>query len=143
MIPALLALLSPIVGKVLDKIPNPAEREKARLELELQLREQETELLKIMMTSDVAQAEIAKEEAKSSSFFVAGARPLILWVCGACFAWTFLLQPLLSFVFAAAGHPITLPPLDFGGVSGVLGGMLGLFGLRSLDKMKGVGRNTL
>lgn len=138
MIP-LLSLLTPILGKVLDFIPNPAEREKAKLEFELKVQENETEILKLFMQSDVIQAEINKVEAASSSLFVSGWRPYIGWVCGAAFSWAFLFQPIIIFGFSASGHPLTnLPTFDLSTMSTVLLGMLGLGGMRTFEKFKGV-----
>lgn len=79
-----------------------------------------------------------KVEAASSSVFVAGWRPFIGWVCGAAFAYKFILAPAIAFGMTAAGHPITLPVLDFTEMSTVLFGMLGIGSMRTLEKIKGV-----
>ena len=139
MFPALLGVLSPVLDKVLSFIPNPVEREKAKLAAESHLRDQELELIKVLQAADKAQTDINIEEAKSSSLFVSGARPFVMWTCGTAFAWTFVLQPFISFFFAAAGHPVTgLPALNLGEMMPVLMGILGLGGLRSFEKVKGV-----
>lgn len=138
MIPALLGLLAPIVGKVIEKIPTSAEREKAKAEFELEIQKQETELLKVLQASDQSQAEINKEEAKSNNLFVSGWRPSLGWVCSAAFAWVYVGQPFIAFFFSIAGHPLQLPEINFGEMSSVLFGMLGLGGLRTYEKVKGV-----
>lgn len=146
MLTALLGFLgsSGVLKKVLDYIPNPLEREKAKMEFEMEMMKNEQELIKLVLQSDVNQVEVNKEEAKSSSVFVAGARPFIMWVCGASFAWTFVIQPFVLFFFYAFGHPITgLPKLDMGEMMPVLLGTLGLGGLRSWEKSKGVSREKL
>ena len=141
MIPALLALLSPIVGKVIDKIPNSQEREKAKLQFEVELAKIDQTILTSLVEIDKAQAAINVEEAKHSNIFVAGWRPFIGWVCGAGFAWLVLIQPILVFAFAASGHPIKdLPAIDSNLIIGMCSGMLGLGGLRSFEKYKGVAR---
>jgi hypothetical protein len=84
------------------------------------------------------QMDINKVEAASSSLFVAGARPFILWVCGVAFAYKFVLAPAVAFGLAVAGHPVTLPVLDFTEMSTVLLGLLGLGSLRTVEKIKGV-----
>jgi len=138
MIP-LLSILNPIIGKVLDFIPNPVEREKAKLEFELKVQENETEILKLFMQSDTVQAEINKAEATNNNIFVSGWRPFIGWVCGSAFAWAFFLEPIVLFGFSAAGHPLTgLPKFDLITMSSVLLGMLGLGGMRTFEKFKGV-----
>jgi len=138
MIPIISSLLE-IGAKVLDRvIPDVAAREKAKAEFQLQVLQQETELVKTFAELDKSQIEVNKEEAKSSSLFVSGWRPFIGWVCGSAFAWVYIGQPVLIFFLTAAGHPIALPHIEFGEISGVLLGMLGLGGMRSYEKVKGV-----
>lgn len=84
------------------------------------------------------QIDTNKVEAASPSIFVAGWRPFIGWVCGAAFAFKFIGGPLAVVLMAMAGHPITLPIFDFTEMSTVLLGMLGLGGLRTVEKIKGV-----
>lgn len=84
------------------------------------------------------QLDINKVEAGSTSLFVAGPRPFIMWVCGFAFAYKFILAPAAAFALTAFGHPITLPVLDFTEMSTVLMGLLGLGGLRTVEKIKGV-----
>lgn len=43
----------------------------------------------------LSQIEVNKEEAASGSVFKGGWRPFIGWVCGAAFAYHFVLQPLI------------------------------------------------
>tara|TARA_Y100000310_G_scaffold222067_1_gene223715 strand:+ start:47 stop:202 length:156 start_codon:yes stop_codon:yes gene_type:complete len=50
------------------------------------------------------------------------------------------LHPLLQFGFALGGIEQELPEFDFSQLSTVLMGMLGLGGLRTFEKMKGVSR---
>lgn len=138
MIPIIDSLLK-IGATVLDRvIPDVAAREKAKAEFQLQVLQQETELVKTFAELDKSQIEVNKEEAKSNSLFVSGWRPFIGWVCGSAFAWVYILQPILGFFLTAIGHPVTLPHIEFGEMSSVLLGMLGLGGMRSYEKVKGV-----
>jgi Holin of 3TMs, for gene-transfer release len=84
-----------------------------------------------------AQIEVNKQEAASPSLFVAGWRPWIGWTCGMAFAWAFVLQPLLTFALAAAGHKMDLPTLDLSQMMPVLLGMLGLGAMRTYEKIQG------
>ena len=87
----------------------------------------------------MAQIEVNKVEAASNSIFKGGWRPFIGWVCGTAFAYHFVLQPLLVFILTYAGHPVPeLPEFDMASLMTVLGGLLGLGGLRTFEKYKGV-----
>jgi hypothetical protein len=78
------------------------------------------------------QLDINKAEASSPSWFVAGWRPYIGWVCGTGLAYQFLVYPILiSFV-------PKIVQLDMGTLLTLLLGMLGLGGLRTTEKIKGV-----
>ena len=91
----------------------------------------------------MAQVEVNKEQAKHGSIFVAGARPFIMWVCGFALAYHFIIQPLLVFIVTVAGQQIELPVFEIGELSTILMGLLGLGGMRSYEKTKGVARGKL
>jgi hypothetical protein len=87
----------------------------------------------------LAQIEVNKAEAASGSVFKGGWRPFIGWVCGAAFAYHFVLQPFILFGVAVAGVSIPeLPSFDMGSLMTVMMGMLGLGGLRSYEKKQGL-----
>ena len=121
-----------IGGKIIDRVwPDPAQANIAKLEL---FKMQQSGELAVI----TAQIDVNKAEAASPSLFVAGWRPFVGWTCGAAFAYKFVLAPALAFGLAAAGHPVELPVLDFTEMSTVLLGMLGIGGLRTFEKIKGV-----
>lgn len=82
------------------------------------------------------QVDISKLEAGNASFFVAGARPMILWILATALAWGVVVVPVVGGVsiFLRTG---LLPPPDLSVVLALLTGMLGLSGIRSYDKAKG------
>ncbi len=89
----------------------------------------------------LAQVEVNKAEAASGSVWKGGWRPFVGWVCGTAFAYHFVIQPLAIFIVAAYGMEIpALPEFDMGQLMTVLMGMLGLGGLRSFEKSKGVAK---
>lgn len=126
-------------GKIIDKIwPDPVERDKAKLELfKLQ---QNGELAQLAAETELARGQINvnAEEAKSSSVFVSGWRPAIGWICGLACAWNWVGLKIALFVAAYFGHPVILAPADIGEMMPVLMGMLGLGGLRTMEKINGV-----
>jgi hypothetical protein len=135
MIASLLPSLLPIVGDVVSRfLPEDKEAAaKAKREIEAELT---THLAKI----DLAQLEINKNEAASRNLFVAGWRPFIGWTCGVALAYTYVLQPILVFILAQSGYLVQLPQMDLSVMMPVLLGMLGLGGLRSFEKFKGVSK---
>lgn len=88
----------------------------------------------------MAQIEVNKAEAASGSIFKGGWRPFIGWTCGFAFAYHFILQPLLVFGVTLYGAQIDLPQFDMSSLMTVLMGMLGLGGLRTFEKNKGVAK---
>jgi hypothetical protein len=89
--------------------------------------------------ANMIQAETNKEEAQHRSVWVAGWRPFIGWVCGVALAWHFVLSPVVLFIAAWFNVVLpTLPVFDMGSLMTVLMGMLGLGGLRTFEKTKGL-----
>jgi hypothetical protein len=133
-IAALLPSLLPVVGDVLDRFfPNKEEKARAEREIEAKLAEH---LAKI----DIAQIEVNKQEAAHRSLFVAGWRPFVGWTCGLALFYTYVAQPMAMFVMAQTGDLVQLPQLDLSTMMPVLLGMLGLGGLRTYEKFKGVSK---
>jgi hypothetical protein len=123
-----------IGSKVIDRLwPDPVQAATAKLELfKLQ---QSGELAQIM-----GQLDINKNEAASGSIFVAGWRPFIGWVCGTACAWNWIGLKIALFAAAYFQHPLALTPADLSEMMPVLMGMLGIGGLRTIEKLNGVAR---
>lgn len=122
-----------LVQTVLSRVwPDKSEQLKAQFDLAKQESQQDFNLAN-------SQIEVNKVEAASSSVFVSGARPYLMWVCGAAFSWQFVLQPLISYFIVVLGHPLPpLPALDSEALNTVLFGLLGLGTMRSFEKIRGV-----
>ena len=78
------------------------------------------------------QAEINKIEAQHRSVFVAGWRPFIGWVCGFGLAFVFLLNPIIQWLTNETG-----PALPMDAMTELVIALLGLGGLRTLEKFGG------
>ena len=128
----LTALIAPITG-LLDKfIPDADLKNKLAHQVATMAETHAQELAK-------GQLEINKAEAQHKSIFVAGWRPFIGWTCGIALCWHFVLAPVTIFVCAYLNVVIPeLPTFDMGSLMTVLMGMLGLGGLRSFEKYKGL-----
>jgi len=81
----------------------------------------------------LAQLEINKHDAKGN-WFQSSLRPATAWVCVLGFLVNFLVSPL------CAGFGIDIPQADTGTMLPVFMGMLGLGGLRSFEKTKGLNK---
>jgi len=87
----------------------------------------------------LAQIKVNAAEAASGSLFKGGWRPCIGWICGIAFGYHFVLQPVIIFVVALIGIEIPeLPKFDMNTLLTVLAGMLGIGGLRTYEKQKGL-----
>ena len=87
----------------------------------------------------LAQIEVNAAEAASGSLFKGGWRPCIGWICAIAFGYHFVLHPVIIFVVALIGMEIPdLPRFEMNTLLTVLGGMLGIGGLRTYEKQKGL-----
>lgn len=129
-------LLGPIldIGKtILDRfVPDP--EKKAAAEMELIRMAAEGELKQV-----IAQLEINAREAQHPSIWVSGWRPAFGWCGAAGFVYATIAQPMLSWVAAKEGWPAP-PTLNLDLLWVVVTGMLGIGGLRSIEKVKGVAK---
>ena len=133
----MIAALIPVIGSVIDKIfPDKTEAEKAKLKMIEMAQAGEFKAIDADLELARNQAEINRSEAGHSSIFVAGWRPFIGWVCGVAMVYQYLARPLLIGV----GGYTALPGLD-GTLWEILAGMLGIAGLRTWEKVKGVARS--
>lgn len=92
----------------------------------------------------LAQIQLNTKEAEHQSIFVAGWRPFVGWTCAVALAFNYVALPLGEFVALLSGYTGAFPqPLDFSVMSSVLLGMLGLGGLRTFEKSKGIAKGSM
>jgi hypothetical protein len=114
--------------KVLDKfVPDPEARVKAEAELRSSLQQW-----------DAGQAAVNKAEAENPNLFVSGWRPAIGWCCGLALFYSYLLVPLGMYVGFVSGKPLPKPPVLDGNLWELMFALLGLGGMRTYEKIKGV-----
>lgn len=107
------------------------------------MRALETDLAKAQLTAestrDAGQVELLKIDGEKGSFFQKGWRPASGWLCVFGLGYTFLLRPLLPWILIVCGmqNVSTLPPIDTMELVVMLGGMLGLGGLRTFERING------
>ena len=132
------------IGAIIDSVGKVASdlitTVKERIELELEGK-------RIDQATDLAQMEVNKTEAQNQNLFVAGWRPAVGWVGAAAMAYQFLAYPLLvwSWTWMQAEQIVPQevkppPMLDTEALWVILSGMLGIAGMRSFEKTRGVAR---
>jgi len=124
-----------LIDKILSFIPNPEEKAKAQ-------REMQAALLDAAIKAESEQRDINKVEAASPSMFVAGWRPAVGWLCVITLFYQWVAVPLLKWFFdiVALHYGMTmpeLPRLDSQDTQTLLYALLGIGGLRTIDKMTG------
>jgi hypothetical protein len=119
--------------------------DKERLEMELESRKLDLEEKRLDQAGDMAQISVNKEEAKNQNLFVSGWRPAVGWIGATALAYQFLLYPLMGWGWkwgqASGLIPADLSPpplLDAEQLWVMLSGILGIAGMRSFEKSKGV-----
>ena len=122
-----------MVDKLVDRIPDPAARERASLEMQ-------ADLLKYAAEQSQAQMEVNKVEAGHQSLFVAGWRPFIGWMGGITLGYAFLIHPILSWFLALVGVDTPLPEPNTEAMMALVTAMLGVPAARSFDKWKGTSK---
>jgi hypothetical protein len=132
--------LIPVIGNVIEKIfPDPVKAQEAKLELFKLEQQGQLAALDADLKMALGQMEINKVEAANSSLFVSGWRPAVGWVCVAGLTYTFIGQPILSWMSTMNQVPVP-PELDLDSLVTLLAGLLGLGGFRTYEKVKGVAR---
>jgi hypothetical protein len=130
-------LIGPIldIGKsLLDRFGPEDKSERAKADAEFMRMAAEGELKQA-----IAQLEINAKEAAHPSVWVSGWRPFFGWAGGAGFIYATILQPMLAWWASIKGWPVP-PILNLDLLWIVVTGMLGIGGLRSVEKIKGVSR---
>lgn len=127
-------------SKLIDRLwPDPAQRDAAKLELfkaqqagEFKEADQVFELAK-------GQQEINKVEAASTSLFVSGPRPFVMWICGISLLYAALIEPMARFVATVIyKYSGPFPVIDTNITLQLLFGLLGLGVYRTYEKVRGV-----
>lgn len=120
------------IGRTLIDRFFPNKEEARKAEAEFLTMAAEGELKQV-----IAQLEINAREAAHPSIWVAGWRPFFGWAGGAGFIYATILQPLLAWWATMNGLPVP-PTLNMDLLWVVITGMLGIGGLRTFEKSKGV-----
>lgn len=128
------------IGKIADDLFTS---DKERADAQIEMMKVGIEAAKVDASLVVAQLEVNKAEATNESIFVAGWRPAIGWVGATAMAYQFILYPLMtwgwSMIQAWGWVPMEMRPppmLDTDALWVILSGMLGIAGMRTVEKVK-------
>lgn len=141
MIPAILAPmigegLRETLGRVLDRVlPDPELRAKADAEVRAMEREGTFEQRAEQETRR-SQIDVLKADAAGKSAMQRLWRPFMGWACGVSLAYCWIVHPMVSWVAALNGWPAP-PVIETQQQLWIVAQMLGLAGMRSLEKLKG------
>jgi hypothetical protein len=84
------------------------------------------------------QLDVNVKEAGHRSIFVSGWRPFIGWCGGFALAFEFILSPGIEWYSKFAGLNLLAPEIQTGPLLAIVTSMLGVAGLRSFEKSKGL-----
>lgn len=115
------------IGNVFDRLfTSDEERLQAQAVLE-KLQQHPAEL----------QVELNKIEAAHRSVFVAGWRPAVGWICALAVGWAYIGHPLFLWAAALWSPSLQPPAIHTDSLFELVLAMLGMAGLRSLEKAAG------
>lgn len=83
------------------------------------------------------QVALNKIEAAHRSVFVAGWRPAVGWICAAAVGWAYIGHPLFLWAAALWSPGLAAPAIHTDSLFELVLAMLGMAGLRSLEKAAG------
>lgn len=106
----------------------------------VKIAEAEAKLLELEFMSEKAQSDINMFEAQHKSLFVAGWRPFIGWICGVGVFYHFIGFSLMEWFVKVFNLQISPPALDTEGLMSLVIALLGMGGLRTYEKIKGVSK---
>lgn len=125
------------IGGIVEGLANgldelfTSEEERAAAKLKLQA---------LMQQPHILQAVANIEGAKHRSIFVAGWRPAIGWVAALGLGYQYLVLPFAGLINAYLKLPADLPNLESDQLMTLVLALLGLGGMRTYEKFKGVSK---
>ena len=132
------AIILPVIDLVLDKITSPGKQREAAKIIAAEILADEKQVRPLYQAIDrMNEQQVALNQiaVASGRFWQSGWRPAAGWICITALGWHYLLEPVLASVLIICG--LILPPLpraDFNDLWTLLLALLGMSGLRSIDK---------
>lgn len=123
------SIVAGLAGGLDELFTSDEEREAAKLKLAT-----------LMQQPHILQAVANIEGAKHRSVFVAGWRPAIGWVAALGLGYQFLILPFAGLINAYLKLPADLPQLQGDQLMTLVLSLLGLGGMRTFEKFKGISK---
>jgi|TARA_Y100000114_G_C11588820_1_gene244729 hypothetical protein len=130
------ALIGPVTNLVGKFIEDKDQKNKLAHDLATLAQRHAQELAK-------GQIQANTEQAKHPSLFVAGARPAIMWICALGLFTQFFIMPIAEWATSIWSPDTKLPELETGELMTLTLSLLGLGGMRSWEKSKGIARQNM
>lgn len=126
MLPILLGILGPLLGKVVDTVGSKLGVDMSTDEIKSKRLEIELEVSKLVAQTDLKQLEINLAEAQAVGRTWPTWREMLGYICAVAVGYHFVIQQMLAFLMSAAGLAVVLPALDMTGIMTILSAMLGV-----------------
>lgn len=126
MLPTLLGILGPLLGKVVDTVGSKLGVDMSTDEIKSKRLEIELEVSKLVAQTDLKQLEINLAEAQAVGRTWPTWREMLGYICAVAVGYHFVIQQMLAFLMSAAGLAVVLPALDMTGIMTILSAMLGV-----------------
>lgn len=123
------SIVAGLAGGLDELFTSDEERDAAKLKLQT-----------LMQQPHILQAVANIEGAKHRSIFVAGWRPAIGWVAALGLGYQYLVLPFAGLINAYLKLPAELPDLESDQLMTLVLALLGLGGMRTFEKFKGVSK---
>ena len=138
MIPIIDSVLG--IGKDLIErlIPDPSAQSAAKQRLAELHQAGDLALISANLQLNIEQIKLNAIEASGNNNFRSGWRPCIGWIGAAGIAYEFVLRPIINGVLIYFSHVDVMPNIDVSALMTLITGMLGLGGLRTIEKLQGI-----
>lgn len=134
------------IGKsAIDKIwPDADSRMQQLAKLEELKQAGDLQALNLQVQLMLAQIDVNKTQAQHKDLFVAGARPAIIWMGAISLGFTGIVHQIAVWVAYYLEYSAPMPkPLDVSELMFIVASLLGVAGMRSVDKFNGVETNSI
>jgi hypothetical protein len=132
---------APIIAIINKVVPDKAAAAAATAQLQqMAMQGQLADEFAQLQAITVNQSNINQAEASNTNLLVSGWRPAIGWVCASALAFQYIARPLIQWGFSFAHQTMPAMPGIDDNLWQLMLGMLGLGGLRTFEKVKGVSK---